>query len=44
MSRRAFTWAPEKKTMLEARIKRRLKALELSSYSQYCDYLFGPRG
>jgi len=34
----------EKKTMLEARIKRRLKALDLSSYSQYCDYLFGRHG
>jgi chemotaxis protein methyltransferase CheR len=34
----------DKKTMLEVRIKRRLKALELSSYGQYCDYLFGPHG
>jgi chemotaxis protein methyltransferase CheR len=34
----------EKKTMLEVRIKRRLKALELSSYGQYCDYLFGHQG
>ena len=34
----------EKKTMLEIRIKKRLKALEMSSYSQYCDYLFGHRG
>jgi chemotaxis protein methyltransferase CheR len=33
-----------KKTMLEVRIKRRLKALDLSSYSQYCDYLFGQNG
>lgn len=31
----------DKKTMLEVRIKRRLKALDLGSYSQYCDYLFG---
>jgi len=30
--------------MLEVRIKRRLKALELSSYGQYCDYLFGHQG
>jgi chemotaxis protein methyltransferase CheR len=35
---------PDKKTMLEARIKRRLKALEISSYAQYCDYLFGSEG
>jgi chemotaxis protein methyltransferase CheR len=33
-----------KQTMLEARIKRRLKALELNSYSEYCDYLFGHQG
>jgi chemotaxis protein methyltransferase CheR len=35
---------PDKKTMLEVRIKRRLKALDLSSYSQYCDYLFEHQG
>ena len=35
---------PDKKTMLEVRIKRRLKALDLSSYEQYCDFLFGQRG
>jgi len=34
----------DKKTMVEARIKRRLKVLELETYSQYCDYLFGHRG
>ena len=34
----------EKKTMLEVRIKRRLKALNLSSYGQYCDYLFEEKG
>ena len=32
-----------KKTMLEVRVKRRLKDLNLSSYSQYCDYLFAGR-
>jgi chemotaxis protein methyltransferase CheR len=31
----------EKKTMLEVRIKRRLKALNLDSYRQYCEALFG---
>lgn len=31
----------EKKTMLEVRIKRRLKALNLESYGQYCESLFG---
>jgi chemotaxis protein methyltransferase CheR len=35
---------PEKKIMLESRVKRRLKALELTTYSEYCDYLFGHRG
>ncbi len=34
----------DKKTMLEVRIKRRLKALDLSSYAQYCDFLFDQRG
>jgi len=34
----------EKKTMLEVRIKRRLKALDLPSYSRYCDYLFEAKG
>jgi chemotaxis protein methyltransferase CheR len=30
--------------MLEVRIKRRLKILNLHSYSEYCDYLFGHEG
>ncbi|MGA2887487.1 MAG: CheR family methyltransferase [Terracidiphilus sp.] len=34
----------ERKTMLEVRIKRRLKVLDLQSYGQYCDYLFGHNG
>jgi len=34
----------EKKTMLEVRIKRRLKELKMDSYGQYCDYLFGAEG
>jgi chemotaxis protein methyltransferase CheR len=34
----------EKKTMLEVRIKRRLKALALRSYAEYCDYLFAHQG
>jgi len=34
----------EKKTMLEARIRRRLKVLGLDTYRQYCDYLFGQQG
>ncbi len=34
----------EKKTMLEARVKRRLKILNIATYSLYCDYLFGYKG
>ena len=34
----------EKRTMLEARIRRRLKVLNLDTYRQYCDYLFGRQG
>jgi chemotaxis protein methyltransferase CheR len=34
----------EKKTMLEARIKRRLKALNIETYVKYCEYLFTPVG
>ena len=34
----------DRKTMLELRIKRRLRSLNLSSYSKYCEYLFGQRG
>ncbi|HUI81775.1 MAG TPA: CheR family methyltransferase [Bryobacteraceae bacterium] len=35
-----ITLGPEKKTMLEIRIKRRLRTLDLVSYREYCDYLF----
>ncbi len=34
----------EKKTMLEGRIKRRLKVLNLQTFGEYCDYLFGNAG
>jgi len=34
----------EKKTMLELRIRRRLHSLDLQSYDEYCDYLFGKGG
>jgi chemotaxis protein methyltransferase CheR len=33
-----------KKTMLEARLQKRLRGLGLRSFSQYCDYLFSPAG
>lgn len=35
---------PEKRTMLEGRLRRRLRSLQLDSYSRYCDYLFTPQG
>jgi len=34
----------EKRTMLEVRIKRRLRDLQMYSYAQYCDYLFCGKG
>jgi chemotaxis protein methyltransferase CheR len=34
----------DKKTMLEMRIRRRLKHLKLTSFSEYCAYLFGRQG
>jgi chemotaxis protein methyltransferase CheR len=33
-----------RKTMLEVRIRRRLKALEMYSYTEYCEYLFSRQG
>jgi chemotaxis protein methyltransferase CheR len=35
---------PDKRTMLEGRLNRRLKALDLESYARYCDYLFAREG
>lgn len=32
---------PDKKVMLEMRLKRRLRDLSMDSYAEYCDYLFG---
>lgn len=34
----------DKKTMLELRVKRRLRSLHLDSFAEYCEYLFGPHG
>ena len=31
---------PEKKTMVEVRLKRRLRALNMDSYREYCDFVF----
>lgn len=35
---------PEKKAMLEGRLRRRLRSLNLDSYRGYCDYVFTPEG
>lgn len=35
---------PVKKTMLEARLHKRLKALGISSFEKYADFLFSPEG
>ena len=34
----------DKKTMLELRVKRRLRSLNLQSFAQYCEYLFARHG
>jgi chemotaxis protein methyltransferase CheR len=36
--------SPEKKTMVEVRLKRRLRALNMASYAIYCEALFEGRG
>ena len=33
-----------KKTMLEGRLQKRLRALNLSSFKEYCDYVFSKEG
>ncbi len=35
---------PVKKTMLESRLQKRLTSLQLSSFKEYCDYVFSPQG
>lgn len=39
-----ITLADVKKTMLEGRLQKRLRTLNLKSFSQYCDYLFSSHG
>jgi chemotaxis protein methyltransferase CheR len=34
----------QKKTMIEVRLRHRMRALDISSYGEYCDYLFGAKG
>ncbi len=35
---------PHKQTMLQSRLSKRLRTLQLNSYEQYCDYLFSSEG
>lgn len=35
---------PSKKTMLEGRLRKRLRMLGMDSFTDYCDYLFSPKG
>src|SRR5260221_9860190 len=35
---------PEKRTMLEGRLAKRLRANGISTYSEYCDYVFSDNG
>lgn len=39
-----ITLSSDKKTMLEIRLKRRLKALHLPTLAEYCKHVFGPSG
>jgi len=34
----------DKKTMMEIRLKRRLRSLDIPSYGEYCDHVFTPEG
>ena len=36
--------SPEKKTMVEVRLKRRLRTLNMATYTHYCDFVFGHKG
>ena len=47
----AFIWSecgikmpPGKKTMLEARLRKRLRAHGLETFEEYCEFVFGPGG
>jgi chemotaxis protein methyltransferase CheR len=42
--RSGIKMSPEKKVMLEGRLKRRMAALQLPSYRDYCEYLFSSKG
>ncbi len=35
---------PSKRTMLESRLQKRLRALSMKTFETYCDYVFSPQG
>ncbi len=35
---------PTKRTMLESRLQKRLRALKMRTFEEYCDYVFSPHG
>ncbi|MGC9195930.1 MAG: CheR family methyltransferase [Syntrophobacteraceae bacterium] len=39
-----ITLPPAKKTMIEGRIRKRLRALGIDSFHKYCEFLFSPAG
>ena len=43
-ARSGINLSAEKKTMLELRLRPRLRILAIDSYREYCDYLFSAQG
>jgi len=41
-SQAGINLSADKKTMLELRIRHRMRSLEINSFDEYCDYLFDP--
>src|SRR5258706_6331845 len=35
---------PEKRTMLEGRLAKRLRANQMNNYAEYCDFVFSEKG
>ena len=44
MSEYGIKMPPEKKVMLQSRLQKRLKALNINSFKEYIEYLFSPHG
>lgn len=43
-TRAGINLGPEKKTMVEVRLKRRLRSLNMPSYRDYCEFIFSRKG